>query len=302
MQQSAMFAALDERENPPVLTGGLGLSGGVVEGWGAHVDWFTGTCEDGRGQARFPDEAQLMAMIDAYGTERMDRWRMRDYTGYSVGKVAWGERLTGSIRQITSHQADLYVRSVDNLQGQMNCTRLDITCDIRLATYGRSFVSSIAMERSELSGVERLGRPLLMRSFGNGDTFYVGSPASAKRLRVYDKYAESGYDERYKNTVRYELQLRAPHSDVFFSTIGGDKDGKWTILATVKSHCERICCYMPCVDCSAMPVTLRVPEVERTVDKQLEWLRAQVSPTVRRLIAAGHKDKVLAALGLTDCE
>lgn len=289
-------------EDPPALTGGLAFQGMAVRSWSAHIDYFTGTCEDHRGEARFPDESVLQSLIELYGTESMNRWQMRDYTGYSIGKVGWAERSTGSIRQITSKLAHTYVQSVARLPEKPNCTRLDITLDITLTKDIASCVQSIAMERSECIGVKRLGAPLLITSYGSGDTFYVGSPASAKRLRIYDKHRESGYDEQYENTIRYELQLRSPHSDTFFRQYGSYPNGQRAILSTIQNHCKRVRVYMPDIPCDTSPVPLRINEVEKTVDRQLEWLRSQVAPTVRRLCSAGYRERVLLALGLTEPE
>lgn len=288
-----------ELERPPVCNTGVG-SGFGVERWGAHIDWYTGTCEAGRGQDRWPDQDVLMQMIEAYGSETMKVWRMQGYDGFSVGQVSWAQRQSGTIRQITSDQAHQYVLAVGHDLGRASCTRLDITCDITLMGPTASFIQNLAAARADISGVERLGAPLLISSYGRGDTYYVGSPASAKRLRIYDKYLESGGEARYERTIRYELQLRKPHSDTFVLDIGGDADVERKILATVAYHCKRTNVYFPTIDCDTDPIPLRVDQVEKGVDRQLEWLRSQVAPTVRRLVATGHRDRVVAALGLTN--
>lgn len=182
----------------------------------------------------------------------------------------------------------------------VNCTRLDITVDVRLMNDTASCISSIATERQSIPGVSRLGMPLLMSSYGLGDTFYVGSPKSAKRLRIYDKWKESGGDERYKNVVRYELQLRVPHSQRYISVAGNRENYERQILATVEDHCKRVHCYMPSIPSDAVPAVLRIAEVERTVDQRLSWLTKQVAPTVRRLCVMGYRQETLKALGLLD--
>lgn len=295
-----MYNLAVQETNPPTLTGGLACSRYVVTGWGGHIDYITATCEDSRGEERWVDQKVLQDLVELYNTERMKPWTMRDYNGYSIGKVAWGERLTGTIRQVTSSAAQLYVNSVGAIPVAPRSTRLDITIDVTFANDTQYYVSRCATERPLNGVVRKSGKPLLITSYGDGDTFYVGAASSAKRLRIYDKYKESGGEEQYERTIRYELQLRSPHSERFFDFARHNPDCERTILSTVKDHCERVYTFFPNIDTSMDAVPLRVPKVDKTVERQLEWLNIQVCPTVRRLIGAGHKERVLRALGLTD--
>jgi hypothetical protein len=67
-----------------------------------------------------------------------------------------------------------------------------------------------------------------------GCTLYVGSPRSDKRLRIYNKSAESGEMPEVGEYVRFELQLRDEYAERAFTALRGGGLKGW-YLHTIRS-------------------------------------------------------------------
>jgi hypothetical protein len=67
-----------------------------------------------------------------------------------------------------------------------------------------------------------------------GCTLYVGSPRSDKRLRIYNKSAESGEAPEVGEYVRFELQLRDDYAERAFTALRGGGLKGW-FLHTLRS-------------------------------------------------------------------
>lgn len=95
---------------------------------------------------------------------------------------------------------------------QFDATRLDIALDDYAKIVSFEQIKA-AIRAGDYSRVRCF---TLMESIGTengGETIYCGSPQSEKRLRVYDKAAESMGE---KDCYRWELQLRGYKADVSF--------------------------------------------------------------------------------------
>jgi hypothetical protein len=66
---------------------------------------------------------------------------------------------------------------------------------------------------------------------GRGHTLYVGSPKSDKRLRIYNKSAESGEMPESGEYVRFELQLRDDYAERAFTALRGGGLSGWYLHA-----------------------------------------------------------------------
>jgi hypothetical protein len=66
---------------------------------------------------------------------------------------------------------------------------------------------------------------------GRGHTLYVGSPKSDKRLRIYNKSAESGEVPDQGEYVRFELQLRDDYAERAFTALRGGGLSGWYLHA-----------------------------------------------------------------------
>jgi hypothetical protein len=110
--------------------------------------------------------------------------------------------------QLTGEGCELCEHKFDFLPHDAKITRLDIACDV----YDGSFTVDDVwgyLQRGQFSSTSTTFLRMVGLREGSGDTLYIGSKTSDRRLRVYDKNAEQNITDKAESTwVRYELQLR----------------------------------------------------------------------------------------------
>lgn len=132
-----------------------------------------------------------------------------------------------------------------------------------------------------------------------GKTVYFGSPASDKRLRVYDKTVESNGE---RDCIRWELELRRKKADVF------GKDWLWRYAESAdRANSHMVSVVLGAVDfrnraedsdknrerclpldwwtamvnrLKVLPVAVRVPVVVTSVQKSVDWLKKSVASSL----------------------
>lgn len=115
--------------------------------------------------------------------------------------VIWsGSALSNS--PITAHQ--IIGRAIENGAA---FTRIDLAMDMCGGVTVRDFVGAYRV--GNYKGRKRSEREIL--SGGGGHTLYIGSRASTRMLRIYDKAAQMGQPE--KNWVRAELEIKGHTAD-----------------------------------------------------------------------------------------
>jgi len=130
------------------------------------------------------------------------------------------------------------------------------------------------------------------------DGLYIGSPASIRRLRIYDKNKESKGEI---DAIRWELQLRDEAADRAAELVL-DKNLPESYLATLVgladfrkvsndnvSRRPRASWFKKLVG-EAHKATLPKPQSVKTVEKTENWLRKQVSPSLAMVVAASGGD------------
>ncbi len=110
---------------------------------------------------------------------------------------------------------DLTVWDILNHYSYTSPSRVDLAVDI---TNGTLNINDMAVQLSSNQVDTKAEGGLLMSGTGNqnGMTLYVGSPGSDRRLRVYDKAAETGKNGEW---TRIELQLRQRAAKKTFITL-----------------------------------------------------------------------------------
>jgi len=120
---------------------------------------------------------------------------------------------------------------------------------------------------------------------GRGHTLYVGSPKSDKRLRVYNKSAESGEMPDTGEYVRFELQLRDDYAERAFNALRGGGLKGWYLhalrsmidsftFATVRDALNDVEEYQQ--DSVAL---------EDWTQRRIVWVERSVIPALKRLFA-----------------
>src|SRR6266511_1595661 len=169
-------------------------------------DWITVTATDPPVKVGLAKVAHRLrdAERDAESTPRA--WQWRGYAGWQCGSISYGERPDSTFCQVSGSLASLYWLAL--LDVPVNVTRFDLQ-----ATVGGvpPKINLAWREWERINDDITLRRKNRWRSCiltkPTGATLYLGSPRSERRLRLYDKHAESPLDYP-AGTWRYEVQAR----------------------------------------------------------------------------------------------
>jgi len=121
---------------------------------------------------------------------------------------------------------------------------------------------------------------------GRGHTLYVGSPRSDKRLRIYNKSAESGETPNEGEYVRFELQLRDDYAERAFTALRGGGLAGWYLHA-LKAMID------PFTHAIVRDSINDVEEYHEDAaarddwtQRRIRWVERSVMPALKRLFAA----------------
>jgi len=226
-------------------------------------------------------------------------WAWQGYVGYSCGPCQVGERPDGTIVRLSSKAAHDWLQS--GFPAGHNVSRIDVA----MTVWGVSDQSvQIALHSAEAEAERKTlqSRPFKVRLIdgkGDGDTLYVGSRSSDLFVRIYDKEREQKDDEQWKSALRYECECKEDMAKrVYERCVFGGYSAANCAQVLIGLLARR----------GILPVDARgvrgahIPPTnipKSSVESSLSWLEEQVSPTVRKLIAAGYEREVWDALGIT---
>jgi hypothetical protein len=129
-----------------------------------------------------------------------------------------------------------------------------------------------------------------------GDTFYLGSPTSEQRARIYNKEVQSE-DIQYTRCWRYEVVFRNDLSKQYATSYRQEGLSRPKFILQSVSKWFRV----RGVDIHGLSsfngVILPIERTRPTdIEAKLRWLDTQVKPTIAYLIAEGYRDTLLALL------
>jgi hypothetical protein len=172
---------------------------------------------------------------------------------------------------------------VELCRSDANITRLDLQATIRFSR------DSAALARHHAQDVARNkragGRNVNIRTertFGRGDTLYVGSRVSNYYGRVYDKHRESG-DEQYRRCWRYEVECKHDGAQQARKAIIAAEDVSKASAALVAHWFRDRGCnvrYRPELANELAPIGAHHSDL----DTWLTWLLKGVRPVVQRCL------------------
>jgi len=121
---------------------------------------------------------------------------------------------------------------------------------------------------------------------GRGHTLYVGSPKSDKRLRVYNKSAESGEMPESGEYVRFELQLRDDYAERAFTALRGGGLAGW-YLHTLRSMIDSFTFSVVRDSINDVEEYRQdAATLEDWTQRRIVWVERSVIPALKRLFAA----------------
>lgn len=237
-------------------------------------------------------------------------------SGAVVGSVSWHTRLPENrvcfnffgeqlaALRLEGYSIERLIAHFINLEGKI--TRLDLVLDVFDVPHASPFDFYDAFQAGELQTSARSHSIISSNTRGiQGSTFYLGSPQSLKRLRVYDKFAE--YTLKYNELpggvsswVRLELTVRKEVATAYAPLIAAH--GLASVIRSAIVHF---------VDPVTIPWaaaaltgrdTVELPEIPRPQPSLNRWLSEQVTPIVAREAVRGNAAvlRVAQACGLLE--
>ncbi len=240
----------------------------------ALIDYIVATLPDspawssavfGRLVGDVPDVRNTVMMYGAYG------WK--------CGKVFVGEyndgRLLVSVSGDAAHDAAIRLRQMPIEGRRWSIARLDLQ-----ETHAVNDADAIVLSTDPRSRYKsHLIRPV--SSAHRGATMYVGAPKSDRRLRIYNKTAESGVrTPEGQELVRVELVLRNRRADQAWQNLCSDID------ALFGAHVEQMLERCPVIDIITTfrsDVRLNYVEGDDWLERRLRWIDGCVIPALRKL-------------------
>lgn len=271
----------------------------------ASVDYVTTTWPFPMAQTPLPEPGVIVAWARERASKHaatfwVKSWAWQGYVGWQVGPVCWGQKLDSTIVRCSGPAAQDWFKA--GLPIGHNVSRIDLQCTV----WGRQVIDDEIARHNEAALKYREGREgkpyavRLVKSFGDGDTLYIGSRTSQLFVRLYNKQAESKGDDFYKGAMRFEVELKDETAKTVAHRISREKADAGAVLEYLGGFLSARGVLLP-VGGSVLGTVLLFGNKERgDLETSLLWLEQQVSPTVKRLLREGYRTEVLQALGLLE--
>lgn len=287
-------------------------------------DYITATATQGAPSESLYSFGHYLVRVEGSRGAKIRASKAGGYFTQIAGSCAVGRRHDGVCLRASGHVAAEHWQQICDLS--TNITRLDLQVTTIPPEGVNSRLRSVWAGRN--AGVEANGRPATIKAIvgPNGfETLMIGSRASQRYGRFYDKHAESGLSE-YLGCLRWEVEYKGDLAraiahrltlterykpEIAAMIVSFVKErGKWNLrlgegmpgiglLASSRNDGEVLQSPLTdcsCLRCSGSTVLKSIPEVSRA----LAFIGNNARPTVQRLIAAGYGEQVIEQLGLTD--
>jgi hypothetical protein len=263
----------------------------------SRIDWLTCTCKPGhKAQVLQASAEKWIAAQGALGF-RPREFRWSGYLGTATDGITCGKREDGTILRLSGETA--YHNAKHCLAFCDNVSRIDVQVTLLAkedpSDFAQLSLSSASIDTRVESGITRTS---IIRSTPNGSTFYLGSRASERFYRVYDKTAESDgvYPDR---SWRWEVEYKGDRAWRVSQQLVKMGFTAEAIRQVVEQAFYNYGINLPCL---ALPPTWRDAGIraETNDQKRLIWLAKSIAPCIAKLREGIPLDTVLDALGLYD--
>jgi DNA relaxase NicK len=268
----------------------------------SQLDWLTCGFDAGPTADRAEAWAFARAQAEHRAGFREAPFRVYGFEGWMVGRVRWGRRGAMAMVQLSGQLAEDYADSMYSRADRIS--RVDLAVTVRLPAYDKELAARAYAEATAWHEAHPKGAlPKLIQDGNGGATCYLGSRASDKTLRIYNKAAEAhsrddGEQEKhYDRCWRYELEVKTPTAWPTVERLLGQPDRAATIANWISLYCAKhgITPHIPAVKPEAL-----MPGFRRRSDTEsrLTWLRRSVNPAILTLLAEVDYGEILDALGM----
>lgn len=260
------------------------------------VDWMTVTCGDTERGELLQDSSFMWLQAEESAGNKIRPWSMSGFNGFHCGGVSFGELNGTWLLRLSGPTAQAHWRRAYHLS--TNISRLDLQVTISDVEDGGALIRNHFAEATAHFATWRKPPAIDVWKSNNGSaTLYVNRRVSEQFGRIYDKAIESKL-EHYRACLRYEVEFKGDVAPLVAQWVSEQENEAAAILNRVQRFfLERG--ILPAF-LGATVHTLSVSRSRPDVDRQLQWLKASVSRSVKDLIALGKLPEVLDNLGITN--
>ncbi len=264
----------------------------VVE---ARVDWITATAARGHRADDLIRFAEMQMLGEETAGGRFEDWRFQGYRGFSCGDVRWGWGKQGACtvwsRELSHIAAPALSKLADHWSRVDYCvTVFDVTGEVSPSDDWWAVYKGLYPDGNHVVRLSRL------QELGAGSTVALGARTAATYCRAYDKHYESKGDYA-KGCWRWELELKREQSEAQQKRWASDIVFQSYILGLVKGWPEVHQLPCPWVAAAKLEPCHQLRH-SRDIDRTLEWLERQVTPSVEWASQVAGEQRVKEVLRL----
>lgn len=264
------------------------------------IDWISATITTDRTDiAEIKERAYVILRLMSDAGNIIRPMSSLGYVGVSVNGSFIGERDDGLFIRFTGAWADKAFWQV--YHPAMHISRLDLQSTIWHGPKGKYTGATVRRQANDFNNTLRKNMRRKVWEISDnldGHSIYIGSRKSEHFARCYNKGAEDK-DKKYAHSWRFEVEW---HNDSASKVAEGlyrrQDDREGAILATVAAYYNSRGVATPWASDTKYAIAFNSDQPVSDVQNKLEWLRVQVSPTIRTLSALGFRTNVIEALGL----
>lgn len=261
-----------------------------------RVDWVTLTATHADNATAVLTKGLELVHEASRNTGGTREWAFQGYKGISTDHAAAGWRVDGACVRLGGTVAGHSWRDLLTVGGRIS--RLDLAVTTALDP-GRRGIATDAY-RAVAQGPKRSGRSpessLILSSRG-GETCYVGRRISERFLRLYRKDVESrgAYPA---GSWRYEVEYKHDLARAVARPLAESPDAQYTILETVTAEFTRAGILVPWPLDNAVPGAISAHKDRLSIERQIEWVRSSVRPSLDRLSQFLSREELSDLVGL----
>lgn len=259
------------------------------------VDWLTATYATERARVAIGTLADRWQRDRAQDGYDLKPWNWNGYRGSVTDGITWGTRDDSAILRISGKFARQHFLAA--MCFATNVSRIDI----QLTAYNPLLTQGLCTMLARRVGLNRLvesgqTKTQLTVNTPRGETFNIGSRASNRYYRVYDKSAETE-GEYEPGTWRYEVEYKQDRAFRLAQRLARQQNLDVDCLHLLS---EAYLAYDVITPIVAKPMGWKEQNIVRVSDDQrrLEWLKRSIRPCILRMHEAFDAETLAEALGM----
>lgn len=274
----------------------------MIEQTTAGLDWITMTLPVGAvgDQLWLNKGLRCLDNIVDEGYELQYR-DLLGYSGVGAGGSFVGTRIDTHMMQFSGRHADAFFSEVYRYDAHIS--RLDVQVTVKFDEMPKDVARKgyrDAISENETIPAGRRRKIWLIVGSDGGDTCYVGSASSDARGRLYNKEVQSE-DTNYTRCWRYEVCLKNGQATSCARSISKRVADRTQFCSDfVAIWYEKRGIEAPWTFDAEAAIVPPLKTLPTDIERKMNWLKHQVSPTVKYLLTSQPRETILQLLGLSE--